>query len=118
MNGKLDFLFVNPDPRRSAGCNVSYLGVVSGLDKTRFRTHMAVPADNEYQDALEQLGALRIKLLINMLTYIGQTGVDTRDMSLRLTHAEGLTRLIIDNTLARGTKSVLRRFTSLKAKHE
>lgn len=61
---------------------------------------------------------LRLELLINMLTHIGQTGADTHDLSLRLTQAEGLTKLIIDNPLTRGTKSVLRRFTSLKAKHD
>lgn len=66
----------------------------------------------------EPTRTLQIELLINMLTHIGQTGVDTHDMSLRLTQAEGLTKLIMDNPLARGMKSVLRRFTSLKTKHD
>lgn len=56
MIEKLDILFLNPDPRRSAGCNISLLGVVAGLDKTRFRAHLAVPDNNEYQDTLERLG--------------------------------------------------------------
>ena len=50
MSDKLDILFVSPDPRRGAGCNISLLGVIAGLDGGRFRTYMAVPNNNEYQD--------------------------------------------------------------------
>lgn len=44
MNEKLDILFVNPDPRCNAGRNISLLGVISNLDKTRFHALMVVLA--------------------------------------------------------------------------
>lgn len=69
MTNKLDILFLNPDPRRSAGCNISLLEIIDGLDKTRFRTHMAIPGNNEYQDKLEQFGVQVIDYRTNNWWY-------------------------------------------------
>ncbi len=69
MKEKLDILFLNPDPRRGAGSNISLLGIIAGLDRSRYSVHMAVPGDNEYQDKLEALGVNVLDFRINNWWY-------------------------------------------------
>ena len=48
-------LFLNPDPRASAGCNISLLRLIAGLDRARFAPVMAAPADCGYAGELQRL---------------------------------------------------------------
>lgn len=52
--------------------------------------------------------ALRIELLINLLTQIGQAGIARAALESRLRRTERLTELMLDNRLARTVKKLLR----------
>lgn len=47
MNSRIGILFLNPDSRRDAGCNISLLSLVSGLDM-RFHPVVATPEDGAF----------------------------------------------------------------------
>ena len=49
-------LFINPDPRRFAGCNISLLGILDGLDRARFDPVVAIPAKSEFGSLLSSRG--------------------------------------------------------------
>lgn len=49
-------LFLNPDPRLSAGCNISMLRLIEGLDRTRFTPVVAAPRNSAYAPKLEKMG--------------------------------------------------------------
>lgn len=105
MNDNLDILFVNPDPRRTAGGNISLLGIIAGLDRGRFRAHMAVPNNNKYQDALEQLGVQTVDYQTNNWWYptphhfrLHLTGLRERVMALASTLRERKINLVYTNT--------------------
>jgi glycosyltransferase involved in cell wall biosynthesis len=49
-------LFINPDFRRFAGCNVSLLGILEGLDRTRFEPVVAIPPISELGELLSARG--------------------------------------------------------------
>ena len=51
MSGQLGILFLNPDFRRDAGCNISLLSLIKGLD-SRFHAVVATPADGEFAKLL------------------------------------------------------------------
>lgn len=48
-------LFLNPDPRASAGSNISLLNILAGLSGANYSFHMAAPASAEYLEALQHL---------------------------------------------------------------
>ncbi|MEW6118578.1 MAG: glycosyltransferase family 4 protein [Pseudomonadota bacterium] len=56
MSDTATLLFLNPDPRASAGCNISMLRLIEGLDRTRFAPIVAAPRDCGYATTLKQLG--------------------------------------------------------------
>lgn len=43
-----NILFINPDMRRHAGCNVSLLGIIDGLDRQHFEPIVATPTNGEF----------------------------------------------------------------------
>ncbi|MEQ1592432.1 MAG: glycosyltransferase family 4 protein [Thiobacillaceae bacterium] len=47
----LGILFLNPDTRRDAGCNISLLSLINGLD-ARYHAVVATPADGEFAELL------------------------------------------------------------------
>jgi glycosyltransferase involved in cell wall biosynthesis len=51
MSGQFGILFLNPDFRRDAGCNISLLSLIQGLD-SRFHPIVATPADGEFANML------------------------------------------------------------------
>jgi glycosyltransferase involved in cell wall biosynthesis len=51
MSGQLGILFLNPDFRPDAGCNISLLSLIKGLD-SRFHAVVATPADGEFAKLL------------------------------------------------------------------
>lgn len=69
MSDKLGILFLNPDPRRGAGSNISLLGIIRGLDRTRFHVHMAIPGNNEYKDEINRLGVEIVDYVANNWWY-------------------------------------------------
>jgi glycosyltransferase involved in cell wall biosynthesis len=50
-----NILFLNPDPRRSAGSNLSLFSIIAGFDRSRFRPIVALPKNNEYSDLIQRL---------------------------------------------------------------
>lgn len=65
----LNILVLNPDPRRTAGCNLSLLGIIAGLDATRFRVHFATPSNCEYYEELDRLGVHALDYCANNWWY-------------------------------------------------
>jgi glycosyltransferase involved in cell wall biosynthesis len=55
MSAPLRILFLNPDSRRNAGCNLSLLSLIVGLD-SRFQAMVATPADGDFAALLRAQG--------------------------------------------------------------
>lgn len=55
MSRPARLLFLNPDPRATAGCNISMLRLLAGLDRARFSPVVAAPGDCGYREALARL---------------------------------------------------------------
>lgn len=53
MSAKTGILFLNPDPRKDAGCNISLLSLIGGLD-ARFVPIVATPADSPFAERLRE----------------------------------------------------------------
>jgi glycosyltransferase involved in cell wall biosynthesis len=66
--GRAPILFVNPDPRRYAGCNLSLLSLVAGLPP-RFHPIVAMPRDSEMAALLLERGIEVVDLRINNWWY-------------------------------------------------
>lgn len=53
MSPKIVILFLNPDPRHDAGCNISLLSLITGLD-SRFHAIVAIPLDSAFAALLQE----------------------------------------------------------------
>lgn len=60
MQNKLEILFVNPHPVRTAGCNISLLSLLKSLDPTQIRAHVATQSHGSFRRDLDALGILAI----------------------------------------------------------
>ncbi|MHB1247246.1 MAG: glycosyltransferase family 4 protein [Sulfuriferula sp.] len=65
-NDRINILFVNPNTARTGGSNISLLGIIEGLDRSRFVSHMAIPLENEYQGILDTLEVQLIDFKTNL----------------------------------------------------
>lgn len=61
-----NILFFNPDIYRTGGSNISIIKIIAGLDRTRFRPFMAIPENNEYQAALDELEVKTVPYTANL----------------------------------------------------
>ena len=65
MTSATNVLFINPDTRRYAGCNVSLLGILDGLDRQRFEPIVATPVSGEFGKQLAQRNVEVIEFDLN-----------------------------------------------------
>ncbi|ODU01933.1 MAG: hypothetical protein ABS89_06415 [Thiobacillus sp. SCN 63-1177] len=71
MTRKTVILFLNPDPRREAGCNLSLLSLIAGLDP-RFHPIVATPGNSAFAELLRERQVETVDYRMNNWWYPGQ----------------------------------------------
>ncbi len=71
MTPQTAILFLNPDPRREAGCNISLLSLIAGLD-SRFHPIVAIPEHSAFAELLRDRHVETVDYRMNNWWYPSQ----------------------------------------------